>query len=241
LVKYFPSIVDYDFTANVEEEFDEIARGKEGWQKMIADFYKDFHPLVKETEDVSREEVSQAREIGKDPKSGKPILARFGRYGPMLQRGDTDDEEKPDFAPLPKDTTIDTVTLEQALTAFELPRTVGTTEVGEEIKANIGRFGPYVQVGKTFVSIKNFDPHTITEAEARQAYADKLKQIAERNINDFGTIKVLNGPFGPYVTDGKKNARIAKDVDAKKLTKEEAKKLLDAAPAKKRSFRRTKK
>jgi DNA topoisomerase-1 len=238
LVKYFPNIVDYDFTANVEEDFDEIARGREGWQQMIADFYnKHFHPLVESSADVSREEVSQAREIGKDPKSGKPILARFGRYGPMLQRGDTDEEEKPDFAPLPKDTTIDTVTLEQALVAFELPRHVGTTEDGQEIKANIGRFGPYVQVGKTFVSIKDLDPHTITEAEARQAYSDKLQQIAEKNINDFGTVKVLNGPYGPYVTDGKKNARIAKDVDAAKLTKAEAVKLLAAAPAKKRGFR----
>ena len=237
LVKYFPSIVDYDFTANVEEDFDNIARGKTNWQQMIGTFYEGFHPLIKGSEEATREEVSQARQIGLDPKSGKPILARFGRYGPMLQRGETESEEKPDFAPLPKDTTIDTVTLEQALTAFQLPRVVGTTEAGEEIKANIGRFGPYVQIGKTFVSIKDYDPHTITEAEARELYTAKLQQIAEKNINDFGTIKVLNGPYGPYVTDGKKNARIAKDVDAAKLTQAEAKKLLDAAPAKKRSFR----
>lgn len=239
LVKYFPNIVDYDFTATVEADFDHIAEGKQKWEKMIADFYKDFHPLVEQSADVSRQEVSQARHIGDDPKSGKPIYARFGRYGPMLQMGEAEDEEKPDFAPLPKDTTIDTVTLEQALEMFKLPRTVGKTEDGQEIKANIGRFGPYIQVGKTFVSIKPHDPHTITEAEARELYAQKLAKDAAKHINEFASgIKVLNGPYGPYVTDGKKNARIAKDVDPTKLTEAAAKKLLDAAPAKKRGFRR---
>jgi DNA topoisomerase-1 len=238
LVKYFPNIVDYDFTANVEEDFDKVATGNQAWEKMIGNFYKDFHPLVVKSEDISRAEVSQARVIGDDPKSGKPIMARFGRYGPMLQRGETESEEKPDFAPLPKDTTIDTITLEQALVAFQLPRFVGHTETGEEIKAAIGRFGPYVQVGKTFVSLKEHDPHTITEDEARILYAEKLQQIAEKNINDFGKIKILNGPYGPYITDGKKNARIAKDVDPKKITEAEAKTLLAAAPEKKRFARR---
>ncbi|HWB38612.1 MAG TPA: type I DNA topoisomerase, partial [Candidatus Saccharimonadales bacterium] len=167
LVKYFPSIVDYDFTATVEQDFDNIADGKQAWEKMIAEFYKDFHPLVVKSEEISRQEVSQAREIGTDPKSGEPIFARFGRYGPMLQMGNTEDEsKKPTFAPMPKDTTIDTVTLEQALEMFKLPRLVGTTEDGQEIKANIGRFGPYIVVGKTFVSIKPLDPHDITEEEA---------------------------------------------------------------------------
>ena len=239
LVNYFPSIVDYDFTATVEADFDNIADGKQTWEKMIAEFYKDFHPLVEQSADVSRQEVSQARLVGNDPKSGKPIYARYGRYGPMLQMGEAEDENKPDFAPLPKESTIDTVTLEQALTAFELPRTVGTTEDGQEIKANVGRFGPYIQVGKLFVSIKPLDPHTITEAEARKLYAEKLAKDAAKNIAEFaGGVKVLNGPYGPYVTDGKKNARIAKDVDPKKITEAEAKKLLAEAPAKKRGFRR---
>jgi len=238
LVKYFPDIVDYDFTANVEEEFDEVARGKAEWRTMIGDFYKSFHPLIEGSADVSRQEVSQAREVGKDPKTGKPILARFGRYGPMLQRGETESEEKPDFAPLPKDTTIDTVTLEQALTAFQLPRVVGTTEDGQEIKANIGRFGPYVQIGKLFVSIKDLDPHTITEEEAREAYKVKLASEAAKNIQIFGAIKILNGQYGPYVTDGKKNAKIPKDVDPTKLTEAEAAALLKAAPAKKKFTRR---
>ena len=143
---------------------------------MIAGFYKDFHPLIEKSEDISRQEVSQARLIGQDPGKDLPIYARFGRYGPMLQRGETDSEDKPDFAPLPKGTTIDTVTLEQALTAFQLPRLVGQTDDGQDIKANIGRFGPYVQVGKTFVSIKPLDPHTITLEEALAAYAEKVSQ-----------------------------------------------------------------
>jgi len=243
LVKYFPNIVDYDFTAKVEEEFDEIATGKLKWQAMIGDFYKDFHPQVEKSEDIPRSEVSQAKELGKDPKSGEMIYSRFGRYGPMLLKGDTEDEsKKPTFAPLPKGTTIDTVTLEQALEMFKLPRSVGTTADGQEIKANIGRFGPYIQVDKTYVSIKPLDPQTITEAEARTLYEEKLVKDAAKHINEFKSgIKILNGPYGPYITDGKKNARIAKDVDPASITEAEAKKLLAAAPAKKKGgFRRGK-
>ena len=243
LVKYFPTIVDYTFTARVEAEFDEIANGNHEWATMIGDFYKKFHPLVEQSADISRQEVSQARLIGPDPKSGEPIYARFGRYGPMLQRGDTDneDDKKPTFATLPKGAAIDTVTLEQALIMFQLPRTVGTTADGQPIMANIGRFGPYVQVGKTFVSIKPLDPHTITEDEARTKYEEKIVKDAAKNIKEFASgIKILNGPYGPYVTDGKKNARIAKDQDPTKLTEAESKTLLAAAPAKKRSFRRKK-
>lgn len=238
LVKYFPSIVDYTFTATVEADFDNIATGKTDWQKMLGVFYKDFHPLIGEAEGVSRQEVSQARELGPDPKTGKPVLARFGRYGPMLQLGATEDEEKPTFAPLPTGTTIDTVTLEQALEMFKLPREVGTTADGEVIKANIGRFGPYIQVGKTFVSIKPLDPFTITLAEARDLHLAKQKADAEKNIADFGTVKVLNGRYGPYITDGKKNAKIPKDVDPKTLTEAAAKKLLKDAPTKKGKFTR---
>ena len=236
LVNHFPAVVDYDFTANVEASFDNIAEGKQSWEKMIGDFYKDFHPLVIKSADVTRAEVSQAREIGIDPKSGEPIFARFGRYGPMLQLGDSADEEKKiQFAPMPKDSTIDTVTLEQALEMFKLPRLVGTTTDGKDMKANIGRFGPYVLVEKTFVSIKPLDPHTITEAEAREKYEEKLAKDAAKNINEFPSgIKVLNGPYGPYITDGKKNARIAKDVDPTTIDEAEAKKLLAAAPVKKR-------
>ena len=242
LVNHFPNIVDFDFTAKVEAQFDDIAEGQQEWPAMIGEFYKTFHPLVENSADISRAEVSQARLLGQDPKINEPIYARFGRYGPMLQRGDVDDEDKekkPTFAPMPKDTTIDTVTLDQALIMFQLPRLVGTTEDGQEIKANLGRFGPYVQVGKTFVSIKPLDPHDITEAEARELYVEKLAKDIAKNIAEFPSgIKILNGPYGPYVTDGKKNARIAKDVDATTLTEKDAKALLKAAPAKKRSFKR---
>lgn len=239
LVKYFPHVIDYAFTATVEGDFDRIAAGKEKWDKMIAVFYKGFHPLIAEAEEASRTEVSQARVLGTDPKTKKPVMARFGRYGPMLQRGEAEDEEKPTFAPLPANTTLENVTLEQALTMFELPRTVGTTADGQEIKANIGRFGPYIQIGKTFVSIKPLDPFSITEQEARQAYQDKLKKDADKYIQEFASgIKVVNGPYGPYITDGKKNAKIPKETDPKKLTEAEAKKLLDEAPVKKRFARR---
>jgi DNA topoisomerase-1 len=198
--------------------------------------------LVEKSADISRQEVSQARKLGPDPASGEPIFARFGRYGPMLQKGDAEDKDKkPAFAPMPEETTIDTVTLEQALEMFKLPRTVGKTADGQEMKANIGRFGPYVQVDKTFVSIKPLDPRTITEEEARELFKEKLAKDAAKNINEFpGDIKILNGPYGPYVTDGKKNARIAKDQDPAKLTEAEAKKILAEAPTKKRGFRRRK-
>jgi DNA topoisomerase I len=239
LVKHFPSIVDFDFTARVEEEFDTIANGKDNWTDMIGDFYRDFHPLVEKSEQVSREESTQTRQLGQDPTSSKPVMARFGRYGPMLQRGETESEEKPDFAPLPEGTTIDTVTLEQALEMFKLPRTVGTTTDGQEIKANIGRFGPYVQVGKLYVSIKPHDPMKITEEEARELYEAKKQQEADKYIKEFpGGIKVVNGPYGPYVTDGKKNAKIPKDQKPEELTEEQCKKLIDEAPAKKRRFTR---
>jgi DNA topoisomerase-1 len=242
LTKYFPSIVDYDFTATVEKGFDLVEEGNETWQKMIAEFYKDFHPLIKKSEEASREEVSQARELGTDPKTGKPILARFGRYGPMLQRGETESEEKPHFAPLPEGATLDDVTLEQALKMFELPRTVGATADGKPITANIGRFGPYIQVEKTFVSIKPESPFEITEAHARELYQEKLEKEANKYIQVFdGGIQVINGPYGPYITNGKKNAKIPKDLDPKKLTEAECKKLLDEAPDRKRRFVRRKK
>jgi DNA topoisomerase-1 len=242
LVKHFSSIVDYDFTARAEESFDKIAEGKQQWNAMIADFYGKFHPLIEAAADVSRQETSQARTLGTDPKSGKPLIARYGRYGAMLQIGEAEDEEKPRFAPLPAGARLDTVTFDQALEMFNLPRTVGTTEDGQEIKANIGRFGPYIQVVKTFVSIKGMDPLTVTEAEAREAYSAKLEKDANKYIQEFDSgIKVVNGPYGPYITDGKKNAKIPKDTEPAKLTEAECKDLLAKAPAKKKRFTKRKK
>lgn len=239
LVKHFPSIVDYDFTATVEDEFDKVAEGKETWNKMIGEFYKDFRPLIDAAGGISRAEVSQARELGIDPKTKLPILARFGRYGPMLQRGSTESEDKPTFAPMPAGVGLEEVTLEQALEMFKLPRLVGKTDSGEEIKANIGRFGPYIQVGKLFVSIKPLDPFSITLDEALHLYKEKLEKEANKYIQEFDSgIKVVNGPYGPYITDGKKNAKIPKDVEPKDLTEEQCKKLLEEAPARKKITRR---
>jgi DNA topoisomerase-1 len=235
LTNHFDQIVDYGFTAKVEEEFDEIASGKLERNSMLEQFYKPFHQLITESGGIDRSTVAQAREIGIDPKTNKPVLARFGRYGPMLQLGSGEDkEEKVQFAPLPAGKKIENVTLEEALHMFKLPRVLGQTTEGEDIKANIGRFGPYVQIGKLFVSIKPLDPHTITLEEALDLYAEKLKTEAEKNIADFGDgIKVLKGRYGPYITDGKKNAKIPKDTEPASITHEQAKELLaSATPAK---------
>ncbi len=238
LSDHFEQIVDYGFTASVEEHFDDIAEQKLERNKMLEDFYTPFHDLIEKSGGIDRSTVGESREVGVDPKTGKPIIARFGRFGPMLQLGSSEDkEDKPLFAPMPKGKRIEDVTLEEALHSFKLPRLVGQTPDGKDIKANIGRFGPYIQVDKLFVSIKPEDPHDITLERALELYDAKLKAEAEKNISDFGDgVKVLNGRFGPYITDGKKNAKIPKDADPKKITHEEAKKLLAEAPAKKTRF-----
>jgi len=233
LTDHFDQIVDYGFTASVETSFDKIAAGAMARNVMLDDFYKPFHKLIEESGGIDRSTVAKAREIGIDPKSGKPVLARFGRYGPMLQLGSGDEgEDKPKFAPIPAGRKIENVTLEEALHAFKLPRLVGQTKTGVDIKANIGRFGPYIQIDKLFVSIKPHDPHTITLEEAIELYEAKLVTEAEKNIADFGDgIKVLKGRYGPYITDGAKNAKIPKDVEPKSITHNQAKELLKAAPA----------
>lgn len=230
---HFTPIVDYGFTAHVEEGFDAIAEGKVERNSMLSDFYEPFHALVAKSDAIDRSTVAQAREVGVDPKTGKMIFARIGRFGPLLQLGEGDDKaDKPQFAPLPKGMRLEAVTLEDALHAFQLPRLVGQTEDGQDIKANIGRFGPYVQVGKLFVSIKPHDPREITLEEARELYTAKLQADIDKNIVDFGDgIKIIKGRYGPYITDGKKNAKIPKGTEPKDITHDEAKKLLAAAPA----------
>ena len=235
LTNHFTQIVDYDFTATVETEFDQIAARKIEKEAMLRNFYTPFHARIAESGTIDRTAVAKTREIGVHPKTGKVILARFGRFGPMLQLGSSEDTDKPQFAPLPKGERIETVTLEQALHAFTLPRLVGQTEDGQDIKANIGRFGPYIQVGKLFVSIKPEDPHTISLETARELYAAKLKAEAEKHIADFGDgIRVLKGRFGPYITDGTKNVKVPKDTEPQAITHEQAKELLAAAPEKKK-------
>lgn len=248
LTGHFDKIVDYDFTAEVEEEFDLIAADKLERNKMLSDFYGPFHALVEKSGDVKRSDVAQARELGKDPKTGKPVLARYGRYGPIVQLGEPEEglpagrqgsDEKPVFSPLPKGTTLENVTLEQALDMFKLPRVVGKTKDGREITANFGRFGPYVKVEKLFAPIKPLDPMKVTEEQAREAIEKKEQQNADKYIQQFDSgISIINGPYGPYITDGKKNARIPKDIEPKKLSEEESKKLLDEAPAKRPRFRK---
>ncbi len=232
LSEHFEPVIDYGFTAKVEEEFDDIAEAKLPRNTMLAHFYEPFHALVAQSGNIDRASVAQAREVGIDPKSKKPIIAKFGRFGPYLQLGEGGEgAEKPQNAPLPKGMSIESITLEQALKAFELPRLVGQTEDGQEIKANIGRFGPYVQVGKLFVSIKPHDPHDIDLSTARELYAAKLIAEAEKNIADFGDgVKVLKGRWGPYVTDGKKNAIIDKNIDPSTISHEQAILLLKEAP-----------
>lgn len=242
LGEHFEQVVDYDFTAKVEEQFDQIATNKLARNAMLKAFYTPFHKLIEQSGGIDRSKVGQSRTIGTDPKTGKLITARFGRFGPMLQLGEATDDDKPQFAPMPTGAKIESVTLEQALVAFQLPRLVGTTSDGKEIKANIGRFGPYIQVDKLFVSIKPEDPHDITLEKALELYEAKLKAEAEKNIADFGDgVKVLNGRWGPYVTDGKKNAKIPKDTDPKSITHEQAKQMLDEAPTSKKRFARRKK
>jgi DNA topoisomerase-1 len=235
LMKHFASVMDYDFTAQAEDGFDDIADGKLSWQEALERFYKHFHPLVTKAEKADRAEAAQARQLGKDPKSGKIVVVRYGRYGPVLQLGEAgedvaEDAPKPIFAPLPEGTTLEEITLQQALPMFKLPRTVGKTTEGDEITANIGRFGPYVHVNKLFVSIKGQDPMTITETEARKLIADKQELERKKVIADFGKLKILNGPYGPYVTDGKSNARIPKGTKPESLDEPAAQKLLAEAP-----------
>jgi len=240
LVKYFPKIVDYDFTADVEAEFDAIADGKETWNAMLSNFYGPFHDTVEAAEKVSRQEVSQTRLIGTHPKTKLPIYARLGRYGPMLQMGETSDEAKPTFAPVPQGQKLDTITMEEALELFNLPRTLGDTPEGETITANYGPFGPYVRAGTTSVSIKPDDPFTITLERAQALVKEKRETAANRIIQDFEKekIQVLNGRFGPYITDGTKNAKIPKDVEPAKLTLKECQDLLAAAPVRRGGRRR---
>ncbi|NCA95318.1 MAG: DNA topoisomerase I, partial [Epsilonproteobacteria bacterium] len=233
---HFNSIVDYDFTAQLENELDEIADDKLDKTKMLREFYDPFHKLIADADSIDRSDVAKARELGIDPKSGEVVLARVGRFGPMLQLGSSDNpDKKPRFANFPKGVRLEAITLDEALTMFQLPRVVGTTEAGDEIVANIGRFGPYIKVKSLFVSIKSHDPFKITEAEARALYAEKMEAEAQKNVADFGNgLKVLRGRFGPYVTDGAKNAKIPKDEDLEKITGSRAKEILDEAPAKSR-------
>ncbi|MCU0758140.1 MAG: DNA topoisomerase I [Steroidobacteraceae bacterium] len=233
LSKHFHKYVEYGFTAAMEDELDAVSRGEEDWTEPLKKFWAPFKELVEYTEkNVSRDEVAQSRELGTDPASGKPVSVRMGRFGPFVQIGTRDDADKPRFAGLRPGQKMDKITFDEAMQLFLLPRKLGTTEDGEPIEANVGRFGPYVKYGAKYASLKEDDPYTITLERAREVIAAKKLADANRTIIDFGIdgIQVLNGRYGPYITDKARNARIPKDRDPKTLTLEECRALLEAAP-----------
>ncbi|MCS6933769.1 MAG: type I DNA topoisomerase [Chitinophagales bacterium] len=225
LMENFRDIMDYNFTAEVEKEFDEVALGKMKWYKMIDNFYKPFHQVV-ETTTKEAQRVSGERLLGEDPASGEPVIARMGRYGPMVQIGKSEEssDKKPRFARLKAGQSIETITLQEALDLFKLPRVLGYDDAGKEVKVNIGRFGPYVQVDKTFASIpKDKDPYTITLEDALTLIREKEDINANRVIHNFEKegIQVLNGRYGPYIKKGNNNYKIPKDKQAEYLTLED--------------------
>ncbi len=243
LTNHFASYVDYEFTARLEDELDAVSRGEREWIPLLREFWEPFTAMVKDKEEnVSRQEANQARELGIDPKSGKPVAVRMGRYGPYVIIGTVEDEEKPQFYGLQAGQKMDAITLEEALELTKLPRELGETADGVPLSANIGRFGPYVRYADKFVSIgEDDDPYTITLERAIELVEEKKKADAAKQIKIFpdSDIKVLNGRYGPYVTDGKKNARIPKETEPAELTLEQCVAMIEAAPAK-RGGRRAK-
>lgn len=258
LSKHFEDILDYQFTAKVEDKFDVIAKGELEWQQMLEEFYSQFHPQVLAAEDVSREEAGQARLLGPHPENGKPMFVKIGRFGPYVQLGDGENEEKPQFASLMPGQKMDLLTLDQALDLFKLPREVGEmphdfhatavdgsefgVKAGQVLIAKQGPFGPYLEYGtKLYAPIKGFDPLSITLEEAVALVENKIQAEADKIVKTFpGTdVKILKGRWGPYITDlvTKKNAKIAKDEDALQLTLEECQKRLDEAPEPKKRGR----
>jgi DNA topoisomerase-1 len=240
LVNYFPGIIDYSFTAKVEKEFDEISQGKMDWDRMIERFYRDFHPMVENTEQVSRSEARNVRELGIDPESGKKVFAKLGKFGPIVQIGNGDDSEKPKFASLLKGQYIETITLEDALRLFKLPREVGSYE-GKEINAGIGKYGPYLRYNNKFISLGKHDPLQIQEEEAIELIEANRKLEADNLIKKFDEneeVRVVKGRYGPYIKFGKKNVKIPKGKEPASLTYEDCVELAEKTPAKKRKYKR---
>ncbi|MBB5360111.1 DNA topoisomerase-1 [Rhodanobacter sp. ANJX3] len=239
LTSHFTRYVDYDFTAKLEDELDAVSRGEEAWVPLMERFWLPFKQQVDEkTESVDRNEATGARELGTDPKSGKPVSVRLGRYGPFAQIGTKEDEDKPTFASLRPGQSMHTISLADALELFKLPRKLGQAENGEEVSVAIGRFGPFVKQGETYASLKpEDDPYTIELPRALQIVQERLEMLANRLILDFGNgVQVLNGRYGAYITDGEKNARIPKEQEPKELTEAQCIELLAAAPVRKGRF-----
>ncbi|MCT7496892.1 type I DNA topoisomerase [Aliarcobacter cryaerophilus] len=230
LTDHFSNIIDLGFTARIEEQFDDIAEGKKAWVDVMRSFYGDFKKTIKDKEEnISKSDYSQVRELGIDPKSGKPVSARVGRFGPFVQIGTKDDEEKPKFVAIPEKLNMDTITLEEALFLFNLPRVVGVDDSGNEIKANIGRFGPYLQVKTKYYSLKTDDPYTVDEKRAREIISEIDEAKSKALIKDFEKekIQVLDGQYGPYIKQGRKNFKIPKTKEASNLTLEECLEIIE--------------
>ena len=239
LMEHFGDIMDYNFTAEVEEEFDDIAKGLKEWTEMIRRFYDPFHDTVNETLEHS-ERASGERYLGVDPKSNEKVIVRIGRYGPMAQIGSTDGEEKAKFASLLPHQSIETITLEEALDLFKLPRTLGEFE-DKEVKANIGRFGPYVQHNGKFVSLKEDDPMEISLKRAIEVIKEKRIEDAKKIIKTFpedDSMQLLNGRWGPYLKIGKNNFKLPKDIEVEKLTYEECIEISKNQPQKRTTKKR---
>ena len=244
LLQYFESIIDYNFTANVEKEFDKISEGKRAWNKMIKDFYTDFHKQVVSTTENSGK-FSGEKLLGVDPASGKNVYVKVGRFGPVAQIGDTESEEKPRSAGLRKDQSIENVTLEEVLKLFEFPRILGVFE-DKEVSVSVGRFGPYVKHNNAFYSLAKTDnPTNIDIERAIEIIEEKRQKDVENTLMTFDNdpeMKVLNGRFGPYISYKKKNYRIGKDVDPHTMTYDDCLKLVEAtpkaAPAKRRPVKK---
>ena len=234
LTKFFPHYVDYDFTARLENELDEISRGDKAWVPVMREFWRPFIDRVRHVEStVTREEVAMSRQLGTDPASGRPVSVRIGQYGPFVQIGTKDDEEKPRFAGLRPGQKMDTVTFDEALELFTLPRTLGyLPESNAPVAVGVGRFGPYIKYGAKYVSLKVDDPYTVGFERALEVIAEKELADANRLIRDFpdAGIQILNGRFGPYITDRERNARVPKDREPASVTLEECQALLAVAP-----------
>jgi DNA topoisomerase-1 len=236
LIDNFGQIMEYSFTASVEQEFDEIAQGLKKWTEMLKKFYGPFHKTVEDTLENS-ERASGERELGIDPKSGKKVIVRIGRFGPMVQIGHTDDEEKPKFASLRKNQSITSITLEEALDLFSFPKVLGEFE-DKNVKVNIGRFGPYVQHNSKFVSIseKNGDSiEAITLERAIELIKEKREADAKALIKTFkedDKMQLLNGRYGAYLKVGRKNYKLPKDAEPEKLTYEQCLEIMENQPAK---------
>ena len=236
LENHFEPYVDYEFTARMEDILDEISRGEIHWIPPLMQFWKPFIRRIEDKqESVSRAEAKATRILGTDPASGKEVSVRLGRFGPHAQIGSVDDEEKPKFAGLRQGQGLETITLEEALVLFKLPRTLGETAEGETVAAGIGRFGPYIRYGSKFVSLKDDDPHTVELDTALELIAAKKQADLDRILRtwDDSDVQILKGRWGPFITDGNKNARMPKDREPESMTLEECLALLEAAPEKK--------